>query len=469
MSIGGATVFGQSDKHAQDPSLYSGKIIRLRDDGSVPADNPFVGRAGYKPEIYSLGHRNMLGLFVHPETGELWENENGPLGGDELNIIRAGKNYGWPLVTYGRQYSGPRVSKKTQMEGMEDPLVFWVPSIAPLGHHHLLRARSSRSGRATSFVGSLRVGEITVTGHLERVVRDRARRSAAARDAAASTSSSACATCSQSPDGFPLRAHRRKRLGADSARAGAVNSRFRRPRLTQARMDKTVPDLATAVLGIETGMTLMVGGFGGSGAPIELIHALIDRFRATGSPGNLTVINNNAGNGRIGLAAMIDHGMVAKMICSFPRSADPRAFTEKYLAGQIELELVPQGTLAERIRAGGAGIPAFYTPTSYGTDVAKGKPVAEFDGKHYVQERWLKADAALIKAETRRPATATSPTARPARNFSPLMAWRPPSSPSSQATRIVEPGEIDPEIVVTPGIFVDRIVAVPDRAGRKKS
>lgn len=106
-------------------------------------------------------------------------------------------------------------------------------------------------------------------------------------------------------------------------------------------------------------MTVMVGGFGGSGAPIELLHALIDRFRATGSPGNLTIINNNAGNGRIGIAAMIDVGMVSKMICSFPRSANPRAFTEKYLAGEIELELVPQGTLAERIRAGGAGIPAF--------------------------------------------------------------------------------------------------------------
>ena len=225
-------------------------------------------------------------------------------------------------------------------------------------------------------------------------------------------------------------------------------------------MDKSVPDLATAVLGIESGMTLMVGGFGGSGAPIELIHALIDRFRATGSPGNLTLINNNAGNGRIGLAAMIDHGMVAKMICSFPRSADPRAFTEKYQAGQIGLEIIPQGTLAERIRAGGAGIPAFYTPASYGTDVAKGKPVAEFDGKNYVQERWLKADAALIKAETAdRQGNLIYRAA--ARNFSPLMAAA-ASLTIVQATRIVEPGDIDPEIIVTPGIFVDRIVAVPD-------
>ncbi|MBF0680806.1 MAG: 3-oxoacid CoA-transferase subunit A [Devosia sp.] len=225
-------------------------------------------------------------------------------------------------------------------------------------------------------------------------------------------------------------------------------------------MDKSVPDLATAVAGIEDNMVLMVGGFGGSGAPIELIHALIDRFKATGSPNNLTVVNNNAGNGRIGIAAMIDAGMVKKMVCSFPRSADPRAFTEKYLAGEIELELVPQGTLAERIRAGGAGIPAFYTPASYGTDVAKGKPVGEFDGKHYVQERWLKADAALIKAELAD--TMGNLTYRKAaRNFSPLMAAAAKVT-IVQATKVVAPGEIDPEQVVTPGIFVNRIVEVAD-------
>ena len=225
-------------------------------------------------------------------------------------------------------------------------------------------------------------------------------------------------------------------------------------------MDKTVPDLATAVTGIADGMSLMVGGFGGSGAPIELIHALIDRFKATGSPARLIVINNNAGNGRVGIAAMIDAGMVAKMICSFPRSADPRAFTEKYLAGEIGLELVPQGTLAERIRAGGAGIPAFYTPSSVGTDLAEGKPVAEFDGRQYVQERWLKADAALIKAELAD--TMGNLTYRKAaRNFSPLMAAA-ATLTIVQASRIVMPGEIDPEQVITPGIFVDRIVAVPD-------
>ncbi|MEO9298359.1 3-oxoacid CoA-transferase subunit A [Devosia alba] len=225
-------------------------------------------------------------------------------------------------------------------------------------------------------------------------------------------------------------------------------------------MDKTVPDLAAALADIADGMTLMIGGFGGAGAPIELIHALIDRFRATGSPTNLTIVNNNAGNGRIGIAAMIDAGMVAKMICSFPRSADPRAFTEKYLAGQIELELVPQGTLAERIRAGGAGIPAFYTPTSYGTDLAKGKPEAEFDGRMYVQERWLKADVALIKAELAdRQGNLTYRKA--ARNFSPLMAAA-AGLTVVQAMRVVEPGAIDPEQVITPGLFVNRIVEIAD-------
>jgi 3-oxoadipate CoA-transferase alpha subunit len=225
-------------------------------------------------------------------------------------------------------------------------------------------------------------------------------------------------------------------------------------------MDKTVADLATAVAGLEDGMTVMIGGFGGAGAPIELIHALIDRFVTSGSPKNLTVINNNAGNGRIGIAAMIDAGMVAKMVCSFPRSSDPRAFTEKYLAGQIALELVPQGTLAERIRAGGAGIPAFYTPTSYGTDLAEGKPVAEFDGRMYVQERWLKADVALIKAELADP-LGNLTYRKAARNFSPLMAAAARVT-IVQARRIVAPGEIDAEQVITPGLFVTRVVEVSD-------
>jgi 3-oxoadipate CoA-transferase, alpha subunit len=223
-------------------------------------------------------------------------------------------------------------------------------------------------------------------------------------------------------------------------------------------MDKRAGSLAEAVADIPDGAIVMIGGFGGSGAPIELIHALIDRFLATGSPKGLTIVNNNAGNGRVGIAAMIDHGMVRKTICSFPRSTDPRAFTEKYLAG--ELELVPQGTLAERIRAGGAGIPAFYTPTAFGTDLAKGKPVAEFEGRSYVQERWLKADYALIKAETG-DSYGNLTYRMAARNFSSLMAAAADRT-IVQVTRLVEPGGIDPEAVITPGIFVDAVFEVPD-------
>jgi 3-oxoadipate CoA-transferase alpha subunit len=227
-------------------------------------------------------------------------------------------------------------------------------------------------------------------------------------------------------------------------------------------MDKTLPDLKAAVAGIADGMTVMIGGFGGSGAPIELIHALIDRFIATGHPKGLTVVNNNAGNGHVGLAALIEVGMVAKLICSFPRSADPVVFTERYLAGQIELELVPQGTLAERIRAGGAGIPAFYTPTSHGTDLAKGKPVEVFEGRAYVQELWLKADFALVKAHMGdRLGNLTYRMA--ARNFNPLMCMA-AATTIVQVSRIVAPGGIDPETVITPGIFVQGLVEVPDPA-----
>jgi 3-oxoadipate CoA-transferase alpha subunit len=218
-------------------------------------------------------------------------------------------------------------------------------------------------------------------------------------------------------------------------------------------MDKTIGSAADAVSGIQDGMTIMIGGFGGSGAPIELIHALIDK-----GVRNLTVVNNNAGNGRIGIAAMIDAGMVRKMICSFPRSSHPRAFTDRYLAGEIELELVPQGTLAERIRAGGAGIPAFYTPTAYGTELANGKPIAEFDGRHYVQERWLKADVAIVKAHLAD--TYGNLTYNKAgRNFNPLMCMA-ATRTIAQASKIVAAGTIDPEHVVTPGIFVDGVVEI---------
>ncbi|MGD9912714.1 MAG: 3-oxoacid CoA-transferase subunit A [Rhizobiaceae bacterium] len=227
-------------------------------------------------------------------------------------------------------------------------------------------------------------------------------------------------------------------------------------------MKKVYSDISSALADIEDGMTVMIGGFGGAGAPIELIHALVERYRSTGSPGNLTIVNNNAGNGAVGIAAMIYAGMVAKMVCSFPRSSDPKAFTDKYLNGEIGLELVPQGTLAERIRAGGAGIPAFYTPTSFGTTVADGKPIAEFEGRKYVQERWLKADVALIKAELA-DAKGNLTYRKAARNFAPLMAMAAKVT-IVQASLVVEPGGIDAEQVVTPGIFVNRIVEVPNPA-----
>lgn len=222
-------------------------------------------------------------------------------------------------------------------------------------------------------------------------------------------------------------------------------------------MDKTIASLAEAVAPIGDGATVMIGGFGGSGAPIELIHALIDH-----GPKNLTVINNNAGNGHVGLAALIEQGLVRKLICSFPRSADPKVFTDLYLAGGIELELVPQGTLAERIRAGGAGIPAFYTPTGYGTQLAEGKKIEEFDGRAYVQERWLKADFALIKGELGdRYGNLTYRMA--GRNFNPLMAMA-AANTIAQVSRIVPAGEIDPEAVITPGIFVQSVVQVANPA-----
>ena len=224
-------------------------------------------------------------------------------------------------------------------------------------------------------------------------------------------------------------------------------------------MTKVVENTNQDIRDIPDGATVMIGGFGGSGAPIELIHSLIDRFIETGSPKNLTVVNNNAGNGQVGLAAMIREGMVSKLICSFPRSVDPVVFNEAYEAGSIELELVPQGTLAERIRAAGAGIPAFYTPTGFGTELAQGKKSAEFEGRSYVQERWLKADYALIKAELS-DSYGNLTYRKAARNFNPVMCMAAEKS-IVQISKIVEAGEIDPETIVTPGIFVSNLVEVP--------
>ncbi len=153
---------------AQDPNDLSGKVLRLRDDGTVPPDNPFVGRAGYRPEIYTLGHRNALGLAVHPDTGAIWECENGPNGGDEINVLEPGKNYGWPIVSYGRFYLGPRVSESPWREGMEPPLVFWVPAIAVSGMT-FYSGDKFPNWKNNVFVGGMREGEVPRSGHLERI------------------------------------------------------------------------------------------------------------------------------------------------------------------------------------------------------------------------------------------------------------------------------------------------------------
>jgi glucose/arabinose dehydrogenase len=160
---------GNISKVAQDPASLRGKILRLGDDGSVPPDNPFVGRPGYRPEIFSLGHRNTLALIVHPETGAVWNSENGPQGGDEINIILPGRNYGWPIVSFGREYPGPRVSEHPTREGMESPLVVWIPSIATSGMAVYTGDRFPR-WKGNVFVGGMQAGRIPGTGHLERIV-----------------------------------------------------------------------------------------------------------------------------------------------------------------------------------------------------------------------------------------------------------------------------------------------------------
>ncbi|MDA0667183.1 MAG: 3-oxoacid CoA-transferase subunit A [Planctomycetota bacterium] len=222
-------------------------------------------------------------------------------------------------------------------------------------------------------------------------------------------------------------------------------------------MNKEVPSVAEAVADIFDGATVMIGGFGEAGSPIELIHALIDQG-ATG----LTVVNNNTGSGEVGLAALIKAGRVAKMICSYPRSLNSTVFPELYRSGAIELELVPQGTLAERIRAGGAGIPAFYTATAVGTLLAEGKESRVFDGQEYVMERGLKADFSLIKC-LKADTYGNLIFNKTARNFAPPMAMA-GAVTIVQTASVVAPGQIDPEVVVTPGIFVNRVVQVQNPA-----
>ncbi len=226
-------------------------------------------------------------------------------------------------------------------------------------------------------------------------------------------------------------------------------------------INKIVGSAAEAVSEIHDGATVMIGGFGEAGSPIELVHALIDHGAK-----DLTVISNNTGSGHVGLAALIENKQVAKTICSFPRTANSKVFPELYNAGEIELELVPQGTLAERIRAGGAGIPAFYTPASVNTPLATGKESRVFEVQEYVLEYGIKADFALVKAETadRYGNLLYHATAR---NFGPIMCTASKVA-IVQAKKIVEPGLIDPETVVTPGIFVQKVVEINHPADESK-
>ena len=218
-------------------------------------------------------------------------------------------------------------------------------------------------------------------------------------------------------------------------------------------INKIMPSAEAALGDVPDGATVMIGGFGTAGLPNELIDALI----AQGAK-NLTIVNNNAGNGDTGLAALLAAKRVRKIICSFPRQADSHHFDALYRSGQIELELVPQGNLAERIRAAGAGIGGFFTPTGYGTELAKGKETREIGGRMFVLEAPIHADYALIKAETG-DRWGNLVYRMTARNFGPVMAM---AAKVTVATvhRIAELGSLDPEAVITPGLFVQRVVQV---------
>ncbi len=222
-------------------------------------------------------------------------------------------------------------------------------------------------------------------------------------------------------------------------------------------INKTVESVAAAVAGIADGSVIMVGGFGTAGMPSELVDGVI----ATGAR-NLTIISNNAGNGDVGLAALLKAGSVSKVICSFPRQSDSYVFDELYRAGKLELEVVPQGNLAERIRAAGSGIGAFYSPTGFGTLLAEGKETRVFDGRNYVLEMPLHADFALIKA-LKGDRWGNLVYRKAARNFGPIMAMAAKTA-IAQVSEIVELGELDPEHIITPGIFVQRVVAVQTTA-----
>lgn len=224
-------------------------------------------------------------------------------------------------------------------------------------------------------------------------------------------------------------------------------------------IDKVVASVSEALQGTPDGATVMVGGFGTAGIPGELIAGLIGQGAR-----ELTVVNNNAGNGDTGLAALLKAGRVRKIICSFPRQVDSWVFDGLYRSGRIELELVPQGNLAERIRAAGAGIGAFFTPTGYGTPLAEGKETRLIGGRHYVLEYPLRADLALVKAE-RGDRWGNLVYRKAARNFGPIMAMA-ASRTVASVHEVVALGALDPEAIVTPGIFVSRIVQVPRAAAQ---
>lgn len=219
-------------------------------------------------------------------------------------------------------------------------------------------------------------------------------------------------------------------------------------------IDKIVASLAQALQDVKDGSTVLVGGFGGAGQPMELLDALVEQGAT-----DLTVVANNAGNGETGLAGLLKAGRVRKLICSFPRAADGQVFEALYKAGKVELELVPQGNLAERIRAAGSGIGAFFTPTGYGTDLARGKETRRIDGRDYVLETPIHADLALIRAD-QADRWGNLTFRKAARNFNPVMAMAARCT-IAQAREVVPLGALDPETIVTPGIFVKRVVHVP--------
>ncbi len=219
-------------------------------------------------------------------------------------------------------------------------------------------------------------------------------------------------------------------------------------------VNKIVPSVEAALADVRDGSTVLIGGFGGAGVPAELIDALI----AQGAR-ELTIVNNNAGHAEFGVAALLKAGRVRRIVCSYPRQTDSHVFDALYRAGKIELELVPQGTLSERMRAAGAGIGAFYTPTGYGTELAKGKETRAIGGRGYVLEHALHGDLALVKAE-RGDRWGNLVYRKSARNFGPTMASAAKCT-IAQVYAIVELGALDPECIVTPGIFVTRVVKVP--------